>query len=68
MLTLVATLSAHSARRIFEVGALVGLVGGVALAAGVLPSLRRFSPVVAGVLVAVGFALIIYAVHFGKTF
>lgn len=68
MLVTIAVLSAHSARRIAELGALLGLLGGLALAAGTFPSFRKSSAIVAGLLLAVGFALLIYALHFGKTF
>jgi hypothetical protein len=68
MLVTIAALTAHTARRITELGALLGLIGGLAFAAGVFPSFRKSSLIVAGLLLAVGFALIIYALHFGKTF
>ena len=69
MLATIAALTAHTSRRITELGALLGLIGGLALAAGVWPSFRKSSTVVAGgSLLAVGFALIIYALHFGKGF
>ena len=68
MLATIAALTAHTARRITELGALLGLIGGLALAAEVFPSFRKSSLIVAGLLLAVGFALIIYALHFGKTF
>jgi hypothetical protein len=68
MLLTFAALTAHTARRLTELGALLGLIGGLALAGGAFPSFRKTSVVVAGLLLAVGFALIIYALHFGKTF
>jgi phage shock protein PspC (stress-responsive transcriptional regulator) len=68
MLMTIAALTAHTARRITELGALLGLIGGLALAAGVLPSFRKVGLILSGLLLAVGFALIIYALHFGKTF
>jgi len=68
MLPTFAVLSAHTARRIAELGALLGLIGGLALAAGTFPSFRNASKIVAGLLLAAGFVLIIYALHFGKTF
>jgi hypothetical protein len=67
MLATVAALTAHTTRRIAELGALLGLIGGLVLAAGVLPSLRKTGLIVSGLLLALGFALIIYALHFGKT-
>jgi hypothetical protein len=68
MLLTIAALTAHSARRATELGALLGLIGGLALAAGAFPGFRRTGLIVAGLLLVVGFALIIYALHFGKTF
>ena len=68
MFLTIAALTAHTARRITELGALLGLLGGIALAASVYPSFRQSGKLVAGVLLAVGFVLIIYALHFGKTF
>jgi hypothetical protein len=65
MLAIILALSARTGRHVAELGALLGLIGGLALAGGFLPSFRRFSPIVAGVLLAVGFALIIYAYHYG---
>ncbi len=65
MLMTIATLSAHTTRRIFEVGTLLGLLGGVALLVGAFPFFRRPGQIIAGILIAVGFALMIYAVHFG---
>ncbi len=67
MLAILATLSAHSARRVFELGALLGLLGGVAVALRDVPSLRRYSLIVAGILLIVCFVLLIYAVHFGQS-
>jgi len=67
MLATIAALTAHTTRRITELGALLGLIGGLALAPRVWPSFRKSSPVVAGLLLAVGFALIIYALHVGKS-
>jgi hypothetical protein len=61
MFTTLATLTAHTSRRITEFGALLDLIGGLALAAGVLPSFRKGGLIVAGLLLAVDFALIIYA-------
>jgi hypothetical protein len=65
MLTTLASLTAHASRQVTELGALLGLLGGLALAAGVLPFMRKFSLIVAGLLIAVGFLLVIYALHFG---
>ena len=68
MLATLATLTAHTARRITELGALLGLIGGLALAAGVFPGFRKAGLIAAGLLLAVGFLLMIYALHFGKSF
>jgi len=65
MLTTLASLTAHASRQVTELGALLGLLGGLALVAGVLPFMRKFSLIVAGLLLAVGFLLMIYALHFG---
>jgi hypothetical protein len=67
VLATLAVLTAHATRRIAELGALLGLIGGLALVAGAFPSFRKSSVVVAGLLLAVGFALIICAVHFGRS-
>jgi hypothetical protein len=68
MLAIVAVITAHTARRITEFGALLGLIGGLAVAGAAFPGFRRIGLIVGGLLLAVGFVLIIYAVHFGKTF
>ena len=65
MLTTLATLTTHTSRQVTELGALLALIGGLFLAASVLPLFRRAGLIVAGLLLAVGFALIIYAMHFG---
>jgi hypothetical protein len=56
-----AALSAHTTRRIFEVGALLGFLGGIVLA-----FLPRFGRRVAGLLLALCFVVMVYAIHFGK--
>lgn len=66
MLTTLATLSVHTSRRIIELGAILGLLAGIALALRDLPRFRRYSLIVAGAMLVVCFALIIAAVHFGK--
>ena len=65
MLLLLATLSASSSRRITEIGALIGLIGGLVLAASFLPFLRRIGLILGGLLLAAGFALLIIAIHYG---
>jgi hypothetical protein len=65
MLATLATLTFKESRQITEVGALLGLIGGLALALAVLPFMRRPGLIVGGLLLAVGFGMIIYAVHYG---
>jgi hypothetical protein len=65
MLALLATLSASSSRRITEIGALLGLIGGLLLAGSSMPFLRRSGLVLGGLLVAACFVLLILAIHFG---
>ncbi len=57
----IAVLSAHATRRIFELGALLGFLGGIVLA--FVPRLGRRP---AGLLLAVCFVVMVIAVHFGK--
>ena len=59
---IVAVLSAHATRRIFELGALLGFVGGITLAAIPRPVGQR----IAGLLMAAGFVVMVYAIHFGR--
>jgi hypothetical protein len=65
MLSIVAALTAHATRQVTELGALCGLFGGVALVVASVQRYRRWSLIVAGVLFVVGFALVIYGLHFG---
>jgi hypothetical protein len=65
MLAILATLTFQTSRRMTEVGALLGLIGGLALVGGAFPFFRRPGLIVGGLLLVVGFALIIYAIHFG---
>lgn len=65
MHSLLAVLSASNSRRISEIGALLGLIGGLALVVSILPLLRRAGLIVGGLLLAAGFALLILALHFG---
>ena len=65
MLAIVAALTAHATRQVTELGALFGLLGGVALGLAAVPRYRQWALVAAGVLIVVGFALIIYGLHFG---
>jgi hypothetical protein len=65
MYSLFATLSAASSRRITEIGALAGVIGALLLAGSAIPFLRHVGLVLGGLLLAVGFALLIVAVHFG---
>ena len=63
-----ALLSSERSRQLIELGALLGLFSGLALAAREFAWFRRAGLIVAGSLLAVGFALIIVSVHFGKGF
>ena len=65
MLATLATLTSHATRQVTELGALLGLIGGLALAAAVVPGFRKAGLILAGLLLAVGFVLIIYGLHFG---
>jgi uncharacterized membrane protein len=66
MHTLLAVLSTSSTRRLSEVGALLGLIGGLAITlAGALRSRRAVALVVGGLLLALCFVLLIVATHFG---
>jgi mannose/fructose/N-acetylgalactosamine-specific phosphotransferase system component IIC len=67
MVTLVGTLTAHASRRVSEVGALLGLLSGLLLIAAAVPSFRKWGLVLGGLLLVVGFALIIYALHYGMS-
>ena len=49
---LLATLSASNTRRAMELGALLGLIGGLAVVASTLPLLRRLGLIVGGLLLA----------------
>jgi hypothetical protein len=51
--------------RIAEVGELLGLIGGAALAFAASTSYRRNGLIVGGVCLALGFLLLIYATHSG---
>ena len=65
MFTTFAALTAHETRQITEVGALLGLLGGVAVGLAAIHGFRRWGLLAAGVLLVVGFALIIYGLHYG---
>lgn len=61
MHVVIAVLSAHTTRRIFELGAVLGVLGGIVLA--FVPRLGRRT---AGLLLALGFVVMIFAIQFGK--
>lgn len=66
MLVLLAALSASTTRRMMEFGALLGLLGGIALAVGGLRhSFRKLGLLVGGGLLTAAFLLLIVAWHFG---
>ena len=65
MLAIVAALTAHATRQVTELGALFGLLGGVALVLAAVQRYRQWALVAAGVLIVVAFVLIIYGLHFG---
>jgi hypothetical protein len=66
MHVLLAALSASTTRRALELGALLGLVGGLVLAVvGLRSSLQKAALLVGGLLLALGFVLLIVAWHFG---
>ena len=63
---LLAALSAHTSRRTLELGALLGLVGGLLLAfVGLRPSFQKAGLLAGGLLLALGCLLLIVAWHFG---
>ena len=62
----IAVMSVRRSRQIMELGALSGLIGGLFLAAaGLRPSFQKTGLLVGGVLLVVGFVLIIIAWHWG---
>jgi hypothetical protein len=66
MTLLALTLKAHTGLRLAEVGEAVGGIGGLALLVGGLtPFGRRAGMVVGGLALAVGFACLIVATHWG---
>lgn len=66
MLALIAALTYRSAGQVVEVGALLYLIGGLLLAAaGVRPSWQKAGLISGGLLLVVGSALVIVAIHWG---
>jgi len=62
----IAVMSVRRSRQIMELGALSGLFAGLVLAAaGLRPSFQKTGLLVGGVLLVVGFVLIIIAWHWG---
>jgi len=66
MHVMIAALSTSTSRRTMELGALLGLVGGLLLAAVALrPSFQKVGLLLGGLLLALTFLLLIVALHFG---
>jgi|BarGraNGADG00212_2_1021979.scaffolds.fasta_scaffold18991_2 hypothetical protein len=66
MHVMIAALSASTSRRTMELAALLGLVGGLLLAAvAVRPSFQKVGLLLGGLLLALTFLLLIVAWHFG---
>ena len=66
MTLLASTITRQDGIRLAEVGELLGLIGGVALIVGaVTPFGKRAGLTVGGVAIALGFALLIVATHWG---
>jgi hypothetical protein len=65
MLTIVAALTAHATRQLTELGALLGLLGGLALGAAAVKRYRQWGLLAAAVLFVLCFLLLIYGLHFG---
>lgn len=66
MILLAFTIKAHTGIRLAELGTLLGAVGGVALlVGGFTPFGHRAGQIVSGLLFAVGFVLLIIAIHWG---
>jgi hypothetical protein len=65
---IVLTMTAHTSRRVAELGFLLILVAGVWMAAADLPSFHwaRHRRIVAGIALAGGGLLLIIATHFGR--
>lgn len=60
-----ATLTINNSRRITEVGALVALIGALVLAGAALRPFRAAGLFVGGLVLAIGLALLLVAIHFG---
>jgi len=57
-----------ASRRVTQLGLLAGLIGGVVVAfSGVSRGRRRGGLLLGGLLIALGFGLVIIAVHFGAS-
>jgi hypothetical protein len=65
MISVLASISAASSRRITQAGDLLGLIGAIFLVLGTLPFLRRTGLLIGGLCLVAAFALIGIGVHWG---
>ena len=66
MTLLALTMTRHSGVRLAEAGELLGLIGGLALLlGGMMPFGKRVGQAIGGLALAIGFALLIVATHYG---
>jgi hypothetical protein len=63
--SLLATLTYKHSRWLIQIGLLVGLIGSLGIAAGGTGRARTSTLAIGGLLLAIGFGLVILAVHFG---
>ena len=66
MTLLALTMTRHTGLRLAEVGELLGLVGGLALLlGGITPFGKRAGQLIGGLALALGFAALVIATHYG---